>query len=94
MTAAPGYPKGGIPMRYNNVELQSELRIGNFQDWLSVDVTAIPKGARSFDRENYSPISITPLLSKVYEKLASHKLSSFGEKYVFCMLLSLLFRKV
>ena len=27
------------------------------------------------------PISITPILSKVYEKLVSHKLSSFFEKY-------------
>ena len=36
-------------------------------------VTAIPKGALSPERENYRPISITPNLSKGYEKLVSHK---------------------
>ena len=35
------------------------------------------------DRENYRPVSITTILSKVNEKLVSHKLSSFREKYVF-----------
>ena len=32
---------------------------------------------------NYRPISITPILYKVYEKLVYHKLSSFCEKYGF-----------
>ena len=56
----------------------------------SVNVTAIPKGARSHDRENSSSRSITPILSKVYEELVSHKHSSFCEKIVFSLLLSLL----
>ena len=47
------------------------------------NVTAIPKGASSPDRENHRPISITPILSKVYENSVSHKLSSFCEKYCF-----------
>ena len=41
----------------------------------------IPKGPLSPDRKTYRPISITPILSKVYEKLVSHKLSSLCEKY-------------
>ena len=45
------------------------------------NVTAIPKGAPSPDRDNYQPISITPTLSNVYEKLVSHKLLRFCEKY-------------
>ena len=48
--------------------------------WWSANVTAIPKGTPSPDMDNYRPISITPVLSKVYEKLVSHKLSSLGEK--------------
>ena len=48
---------------------------------LGMAVTAIPKGAPSPDRENYRPISIKPILSKVYEKLVPHKLTSFCEKY-------------
>ena len=53
--------------------------------WQLANVTAIPKGATSPDRENYQPIPITSILSKVYEKLVSRKLSSFCEK---CGLLS------
>ena len=60
------------------------IRLGSFPEcWRSPNVTAIPKGV-SPDRENYGPISITPILSKEYEKLVSHKLSSFCEKY--CLL--------
>ena len=58
------------------------IRLGSFLEcWRSDNVTAIAKGAPSLDRENYRAISITPILSKVYEKLDSHKLSSFCEKY-------------
>ena len=46
------------------------------------------------NRENYRPISITPILSKVYEKLVSHKLSNYARNMVFCLLLSLLIGKV
>ena len=57
------------------------IRLGLFLEcWWSANVTAIPNGAPSPDRENYRPISITPILSKVYEKLVSHKLSNFCEK--------------
>ena len=62
--------------------------------WRSTNVIAIPNGAPSPDRENYHPISITLILSKVYEKLVSHKLSSFCEKCFFCLLLSWLVGKV
>ena len=49
------------------------IRWGSFPEcWLSANVTAIPKGAPDPDRENYCPISITPILSKVYEKLVSY----------------------
>ena len=48
------------------------IRWGLFPEcWQSANVTAIPKGAPSPDTENYHPMSITPILSKVYEKLVS-----------------------
>ena len=53
------------------------------QCWQSAVVTAISKGAPSPYRENCRPISITPILFKVYEKLVFHKLSRSCEKYVF-----------
>ena len=58
------------------------IGLGSFpESWRSANVTAIPKGAPSLDRENYQPMSITPILSKVYEKLVSHKVSCLCEKY-------------
>ena len=58
------------------------IRLGSFLEcWRSANVNAIPKGAPYTDREIYRPISITPILSKVYEKRVSLKLSSFCEKY-------------
>ena len=57
-------------------------RLGLFLEcWQYANVTAIPTSAPS--PENYRSISITHILSKVYEKLVSHKLSSFSEKCVF-----------
>ena len=47
-------------------------------------VSAVQSGAygkQPTHRENYRPISITPILSKVYEKLVFHKQSSFCDKY-------------
>ena len=51
--------------------------------WRSTYITDIARGAPSPDWGSYRPILITPILSKVYEKLVSHKLASFCEKYVF-----------
>ena len=45
------------------------------------NITAIPKGNESPDKENYRPISMNIILSKVYEKLVSHKLSNFCDEY-------------
>ena len=71
------------------------IRRGSFLEcWRSANVTGIQKGAPSPDLENYRPISITPIPSKVYEKLVSNKLSIFWGKYFFCLLLSLLIGKV
>ena len=57
--------------------------LGRAVCWWSVRITAIPKSASSSDRENYQPISITYILSNVFEKLVSHKLSNFCQRYVF-----------
>ena len=68
------------------------IRRGSFLEcWRSANVTDIPQGAPSPDRDSYHPISKTPILSKVYEKLVSHNLSSFfARNMFFCLLLSLL----
>ena len=71
------------------------IRWGSFLECcLSANVTAILKAVSSPNRENYRPISTTTFLSKVYEKLVSHKLSSFSEIYVFAYCSVCLYRKV
>ena len=49
------------------------IRVGSFSEcWRSANVTVSPNGAPSPDGENYRPISITPILSKVYDMFVSH----------------------
>ena len=48
--------------------------------WRTANITPIPKGSSpSQFPSDYRPISITPVLSKVFEKLISRRLHSFVE---------------
>ena len=52
------------------------FRQGRFPlSWRIANITPIPKGAPSPCASNYRPISITPVLSKVFEKVISARLS-------------------
>ena len=78
----------------NNNNNNRLIHLGSFPEcWRSVNVTAIPKGAPSPDRESYWQISITPILCKVNEKLVSHKLCSFCEKCVLLPAAQFAYRK-
>ena len=71
------------------------IRLGSFSKCSPIaNVTANQKDGASPGRERYRPMSITPILSKVYDKLVSHMLSGFARNMVFCLLLSLLIGKV
>ena len=63
------------------------LRGGEFPlEWRIADVTPIPKGPLSALVCNYRPISITPVLSKVFERLIALRFGRFfGET---CLLTS------
>ena len=57
------------------------LRQGSFpQQWRCANVVPIPKGPVSSLVTGFRPISITPVLSKVYERLVSSRLSVFMER--------------
>jgi hypothetical protein len=57
------------------------LRQGSFpQCWRIAHVTPIPKGSSSPSPSQYRPISITSVLSKVYERLIASRLGSFLER--------------
>ena len=54
------------------------LRLGSFPAcWRQANVTPIPKGPSSSSVANYRPISITPVLSKVLERLVAVRLGRF-----------------
>ena len=57
------------------------LRGGEFPlEWLIADVTPIPKGPLSALVCNYRPISITPVLSKIFERLIALRFGRFLER--------------
>ena len=57
------------------------LRGGEFPlEWRIADVTPIPKGPLSALVCNYRPISITPVLSKVFERLIALRFGCFLER--------------
>ena len=56
------------------------LRLGSFPaSWRVANVTPIPKGPPSSSAPNYRPISLTYILSKVFERLVSVRLGRFME---------------
>ena len=56
------------------------LRLGSFPVcWRVANVTPIPKGLSSSSASNYRPISLTPILSNVFERLVSVRLGRFME---------------
>ena len=56
------------------------LRLGSFPVCRRVaNVTPIPKGPPFSSASNYRPISLTPILSKVFERLLSVRLGRFME---------------
>ena len=57
------------------------VRLGSFPAcWRQANVTPIPKGPPSSPVANYRPISITSVLSKVFERLVSVLLGQFMER--------------
>ena len=56
------------------------IQSGQFPDcWKVASITPLPKEGSSCNPKDYRPISITPILSKVFERVLAHRLSSFIE---------------
>ena len=64
-----------------SVVFQRLVRLGNFPAcWRKANVTPITEGPPSSFVANYRPISITSVLSKVFERLVSVRLGRFMER--------------
>ena len=64
-----------------SVVFRGLVRLGSFPAcWRQANVTPIPKGPPSSSVANYRPISITSVLSKVFERLVSVRLGRFMER--------------
>ena len=69
--------------------------LGSFPTcWRQANATPIPKGPPSSFVANYRPISITSVLSKVFERLVSVRLGRFMERSSVLQPPSLLIRKI
>ena len=76
-----------------SIIFQRLIRLGSFPEcWRSANLTNISEGAKFADKK-YRSISITSILSKVYKKLVSHKLSSFCRKCGFLPAVQFAYRK-
>ena len=63
-----------------SVEFRWLVRLGSFRSsWRQTSGTTIPKGPPSSFVANYRPISITSVLSQVFERLVSVRLGRFME---------------
>ena len=57
------------------------VRLGSFPAcWRQANVTPIPKGHPSFSVANYRPISITSVLSHMFDRLVLVRLGRFMER--------------
>ena len=64
-----------------NVVFRRLVRLGSFSaSWREANVSQVPKGPSSSSVANYRQISITPVLSKVFERLVSVRLGRFIER--------------
>ena len=67
--------------RRRSVVFRRLVRLGSFLPcWRQANVSPIPKGPPSSSVDNYRPISITSILSKVFERLVSVRLGRFMER--------------
>ena len=58
------------------------LKTGSFPDSLEcANVRSLYKKEEPFDKKNYRPVSILPLLSKVYERVIYEQVSNYFESF-------------
>ena len=83
-------PSGVFPLFFKKVAnviagplsavFRSMIRLGSFPSiWRTAHITPVPKGTSSSSPSDYRPISITSVLSKVYERMIASRLGKYLE---------------
>ena len=68
---------------------------GNFPDVLKVSkIIPLHKGDSIFEVNNYRPISLLPIISKIFEKLIFERLLGFHHNIIYSIKTNLVFRKI
>ena len=63
--------------------INDSLKTGAFSDPLKLaEITPYHKKQNPFDKDNYRPISILPLISKVFEKIICSQVYSYIQQYL------------
>ena len=63
--------------------INGALSQGIFPDSLKLaNITPVHKKGETTDKENYRPVSVLPLFSKIFEKVIYDQLSQYLEKYL------------
>ena len=63
--------------------INGALSQGIFPDSLKLaNITPVHKKGETTDKENYRPVSVLPLFSKIFEKAIYDQLSQYLEKYL------------
>ena len=62
--------------------INNSLSEGSFPDSLNITNIILHKKSDPLHKENYKPVSIFPLLSKVYERAIFNQLSEYMQKFL------------
>ena len=61
--------------------LNKMLRTGNFPDKLKLaDITPVFKKNNPLEKANYRPVSVLPVVSKIFERIMEKQVTPFTEK--------------
>ena len=85
--------KSNIPIRIikDNVDIFADflcetvnctIKTSNFPSFLKLADTPLHKKGRKDNKENYRPVSISPTLSKIFERILFEQISGFFDNFL------------
>ena len=74
----------GIPVKLliDNNEICGELIYNNINNGINDEITPVHKKGDSTDKSNYRPVSVLPIVSKVFERTMQKQIGDYMDKYL------------